>query len=296
VILGIDTSVLIFVVLNILLASSIQVVASSGFFSVASIAFAGIGAYSSAILTTHHHLAFLPAALPGLAISMCVAPLFLLPARRLQGMYFALATLAFVLVLQIVFENAKVTGGALGVYGIPLVTTLPLCLAILALFTYIVRMLSGSRTGRALRAMRHDPQLASALGVNLTSYRFITLEISAAMAALYGSLSAQYLAYISPDMFGFAAVTTAVEMAIIGGLGAWIGPYIGAVVLTLIQQWLSPFPNFSDIVGGVLIIAIMVLQPGGLVVIVHGAWDALRLRARRFASGKPSHRAESVRE
>ena len=272
-------SIGIFVLINILLASSIQVVESSGFFSVASIAFAGIGAYGSAILTTQYQVPFGLAALPGLTISLAVAPMFLIPARRLKGMYLALSSLAFVLVLQVVFNNAtSLTGGALGLFGIPIDTTLPLVIAVVLVASYLLVILNSSRTGRALRAMRHDSQLAASFGINLTTYRLIALELSAAMASLSGSLTAHYISYISPDMFGFAAITTALAMVVVGGVGSWFGPYIGAVVLTLLQQLLIPFPNWSVILDGVLIVAVMVIQPGGLVL----ALEAMRTRSKQL--------------
>ena len=275
------TSLLIFVLINMLLAASMQVVLSVGFFSVASVAFAGIGAYASAIFTVRYHLPFAVATLIGVGISMTSALLLLFPALRLRGMYLALTTLAFVLVFQVILLNAvDITGGAGGYFGIALDTSLPALVVVAAVSAYFLFGLEGSRTGRVLRVIKHDPQLARCLGINITYYRVLTLEVSAILAAISGAFTAHYLAYISPDQFGFDATILLLAMVVVGGVGSWMGAYIGAAVLTALPLLLTALIGWADVVNGILIITVMVVQPGGIL----AGLDRLRLVTRRRLS------------
>lgn len=281
--LGAYTSLAIFILLNMLLAASVQVVFASGVFSIGSIAFAAIGAYASADLTKLYHVPLGPAMLVAAVICMLIAPVFLLPIQRLKGMYLALATLAFVLVIQVLALNATpLTGGAAGLFAIPLVTTLPVVFLATVAGGYLLYMTQASRTGRALRTMRFDPQLAAAFGIDVLRYRLLVLELSAVLGAVSGAFTAHYLSFISPDLFGFDAVTASLAAAIFGGLESWAGAYIGAGVLTLLPQFLLGLAGWSDLVDGALIVGVMVFQPGGLLGGIQrtGAY----LRARLLAS------------
>lgn len=280
--LGAYTSLVIFMLLNMLLAASIQVAMASGVFSMASVGFAAIGAYASANVTKHYDAPLLVGMLVAIALCMVIAPAFLVPAQRLQGMYLALATLAFVLVFQVVALNATdLTGGALGFYGVPIVTTLPAVFLATVAGAYMLHITQSSRTGRALRTMRFDPQLAMTFGISLIRYRLLVLELSAILGAVSGAFTVHYLAYISPSLYGFHAVTTGISMAIFGGLSSWAGAYLGAGILTLLPQFLLGLAGWSDLINGALIVAVMVFQPGGLLA-------GLRRPARSLAKRVPA--------
>ncbi len=282
--LGAYTSLVIFILLNMMLAASIQVVMASGVFSMASVAFAAIGAYASADLTKYYDVSLGVGMLVAVAICMVIAPIFLVPAQRLQGMYLALATLAFVLVFQVFALNAaNLTGGALGLFGIPILTTLPAVFLAAVACAYLLHITQSSRTGRALRTMRFDPQLATTFGINLLRYRLLVLELSAVLGAVSGAFTAHYLAFISPNLYGFGAVTTALSMAIFGGLHFWTGAYLGAGILTILPQLLLGLAGWSDLINGALIVAVMVFQPGGLLVGLSQAARFVRKRVPALA-------------
>jgi branched-chain amino acid transport system permease protein len=268
-VLGPYSTVVIFIGINMLLAASMQVVLSTGFFSVGSIAFAGIGAYTSAILTVRYQLPFAIGLAGGALLSMILAPILVLPALRLKGMFLALTTLAFVLAFQAFLFNAEpITGGAAGYFRIRVETTVPIVALAVIGGAYILYRTNSSRAGRAIRLIKHDAQLAACLGVNVTYYRVLTSEVSAVLAALSGSLTAHYLAYISPDQFGFEATVSLLAMVIVGGIGSWAGSYLGAALLTALPLLLVELVGWADIVNGILIIVVMVLQPGGLIAAV----------------------------
>src|ERR1700687_5100698 len=282
--LGPYTSLVIFILLSMILAASIQVVMASGVFSMASIAFAALGAYASADLTKNYHVPLGVAMLAAIAVCMLVAPIFLVPAQRLKGMYLALSTLAFVLVFQVIALNATpLTGGALGLFGIPIVTTLPAVFLATVAAGYLLYITQSSRTGRALRTMRFDPQLAMTFGINLLRYRLLVLELSAILGAVNGAFTAHYLAFISPDLYGFGAVTSSLAAAIFGGLDSWAGAYIGAALLTLLPQFLLGLSGWADLIYGALIVAVMVFQPGGLLIGLKRAGRFVRRRVPAFA-------------
>ncbi len=222
--LGPYTSLVIFILLNMLLAASIQVVMASGVFSVASVAFAALGAYASADMTKHYNLPLGVAMLVAIAVCVVVAPIFLVPAQRLKGMYLALSTIAFVLVFQVI-----------------------------------------------------------AFGINLFRFRLLVLELSAILGGVNGAFTAHYLAFISPELFGFGAVTSSLAAAIVGGFDSWVGAYIGAAILTLLPQFLLGLTGWADLINGALIVAVMVFQPGGLLVGLKRAGSFVRRRAPAFA-------------
>jgi branched-chain amino acid transport system permease protein len=282
--LGPYTSLVIFILLSMMLAASIQVVMASGVFSIASVAFASLGAYASADMTKHYHVPLGVAMLVAIAVCMVVAPIFLVPAQRLKGMYLALSTLAFVLVFQVIALNATpFTGGALGLFGIPILTTVTGVFIAAVAAGYLLYITQSSRTGRALRTMRFDPQLAMTFGINLFRYRLLVLELSAILGAVNGAFTAHYLAFISPELFGFGAVTNSLAAAIFGGLDSWVGSYIGAALLTIMPQFLLGLAGWADLINGALIVAVMVFQPGGLLVGVKRAGRFLRRRVPAFA-------------
>jgi branched-chain amino acid transport system permease protein len=124
--------------------------------------------------------------------------------------------------------------------------------------------------------MRFDPTLAMTFGINLVRYRLLVLELSAILAAMNGTFTAHYLAFISPELYGFGAITSALAMAIVGGLDSWAGAYLGSAVLTILPQFLLVLAGWSDLLNGALIVAVMVFLPGGLLVGVRRAGRYLR--------------------
>jgi branched-chain amino acid transport system permease protein len=245
-------------------------------------AFMGIGAYTTAICSGLGVSLWL--AVPAGALLAGVFSLVIgIPAFRLRGPYFSIATIGIGEATRLIALNwTSLTGGASGLtlsVAPPIVAqyfaALLLCVVCVALAAWI----KTSRFGYALAAVRQDPDAAETLGVATTVAKTQALFISACLLGVAGSIYALHYLFISPDsVFGFNTSIGFVIMPIIGGLGTVMGPLIGAVVYTYIREQLSAtFANLDLLTFGVLLIAIVVFEPRGILGIV----DRLRKRRAR---------------
>ena len=243
-------------------------------------AFLGIGAYATAIMTQANLSLWL--AVPVAAISAGLYSLVIgIPAFRLRGPYFSIATIGIGEATRLIALNwTSLTGGASGLTlaaAPPLIVqyfaALALCVASVAIAAWI----KSSRFGYALAAVRQDPDAAETLGVATTVAKTQALFVSACILGVAGSVYALHYLFISPDsVFGFGTSIGFVIMPIIGGLGTVTGPLIGAVLYTFIREQLAAtLPNADLLAFGLLLIAIVVFEPKGVIGIVD------RIRARR---------------
>jgi branched-chain amino acid transport system permease protein len=261
--------------INGLLGLSIYVVLSIGQLSLGQAAFMGIGAYTSALLTLKLALPF------GLVLlaAMLVPALFALvvggPTLRLSGVYLALATIGLGEVLRIFFLNAPLTGGALGLSGIPERGGFALIFGSLALALAGLVAIGRSSIGRAMDAMREDELAASTIGVDLPVYKLAALTVSAMLAGLAGALNAHVSSFIGPNDYGFDAAVTILSFALLGGIASPFGPVLGAALLTILPEALRPLHDFRLVVNGLVIVVAVLFMPRGLL-----AWRMPRIGAR----------------
>ena len=167
------------------------------------------------------------------------------------------------------------TNGAYGVYGIPMPDIGPLKIdsdekffmlasALLALIYFIAVRLVRSRFGRALVAVRENELAATAAGINPLRQKGAAFIYGSAAAGVAGALYAHYSSYISPEFFSFNTSLQMVVMVVIGGLGSMPGAIIGALVVTLLPEFLRAFADYRLVIYGCLIIVFMLFLPGGL--------------------------------
>lgn len=260
------------------------VVGHTGLLSVAHAAFYGIGAYASALLTVNAGAPFLLGVGAGM-VAACLISLFVsLPSLRLYDDYFVIATFGFQLILISIINNwTGVTRGPLGIRGIDFPQVLGwdvqsslefLLLALLLTFLAYatVILVTTSPFGRVLRAIREDEVFAQALGKNTLRFKITAFALSAALAAVAGSLYAHYVSYINPTSFSVMESILVLSMVIIGGAGSRWGPVIGAVVLVLLPEILRAVGlpstvagNLRQIIYGTLLVVMMMARPSGLV-------------------------------
>lgn len=250
--------------INGLLALSLYAVLAVGQLSLAQAAFMGIGAYSSALLTLKLGIPFPLALLAAVALPALAALLIFTPTLKLSGVYLALATIGFGEVLRIFLVNANVTGGALGLSGIPEKADAVLIYGTLALALLGFTLAARSRLGRAMEAMRQDEAAAGIMGVPLPAYKLGALIVSAMLAGLAGALSAHSSDFIGPNDYGFDEAVTILSFALLGGIGSPFGPVLGAVILTVLPELLRPLHDFRLVVNGLIIVLAVLYMPRGL--------------------------------
>jgi len=215
------------------------------------------------------------ALLAGCGGSVLVAVVLGLICGRLRGMYLAIITLAFGILVEGLANGLSITGGPSGIGGIPPITVGSFQFDTDSSFYYLIWIIVGvalvltanlvrSNRGRILRAMHGDQVGARSLGLHVTRAKVVVFAISACMASIAGSLYADYFRYLSPDQVGSAESLQLITMLVIGGMGTLFGPLIGVALLTYLPIAFQPLANYSTLVTGVLLIAFLRYLPAGL--------------------------------
>lgn len=249
---------------NGLLALSMYVVLAVGQLSLGQAAFMGLGAYSGALMTLKLHWPFwlvLPAS--------CIAPvafalLIGVPTLRLSGVYLAIATIGLGEVLRAIYLNLDITGGALGLSGIPQEAQTWEIYGLLVLAILILWLIGRSRIGRAMEAMREDETAAQVMGVRLWRYKMGAFIASAVLAGLAGCLNAHVSSFIGPNEYGFEPAVTILSYALLGGIFTPIAPVLGAWVLTLLPELLRDISDLRMVLNGAIIVIAVLFLPGGI--------------------------------
>ena len=234
--------------------------------------FFGLGAYATSIL----HERGLPWIIALVAVAVFTAVIGFVdgfPAVRLFGFFLAIASLAFGdLILRVILEADGLTGGG-GGYPVQLldfwgfnreIALYYICLlAIVAFMVFVGRVLEG-RLGRTMRAVSSIEIAAPSLGIAPPKYKLIAFMMSGSIAALAGSIFAQLLTYLSPDMFKTSLLITMLVMLIVGGVGSLWGSFAGAIFVVVVQEWLQAFASYQRIVFGLSLMLCIGLLPGGI--------------------------------
>jgi branched-chain amino acid transport system permease protein len=239
-------------------------------------AFAALSGYASAVLTSTYGWQPIIALLAGLALALAVALLVGYPTLRLKGHYLAMATLAIgLIVYEVAVQWQAVTGGYMGISGIPPFGTgrfeivsdraqLAFLALVVALSIFSAVRLRASRFGRALVAVAGSEDAARALGIDVARYKLLAFLISAAYAALAGSLFVHIVGFISPEVFGLHMVVLAFTMLYVGGIGTAAGPLIGAVIISLLPETFRALKDYQDLAYGAGLILLLIYAPKGL--------------------------------
>jgi ABC-type branched-subunit amino acid transport system ATPase component/ABC-type branched-subunit amino acid transport system permease subunit len=236
--------------------------------------FVAIGAYSSTLLATKLGWPLwvtfpVAAALSGLA-GLVIG----LPAIRTRGLYLALITLAFGLIVEILSQRwVALTGGAMGIYGVPQPTLFGKELGglgyfyfvaiVWAILQWIANNLAESRWGKVLMAVQYSEEAAQSVAINIKKQKVIAFLISAAYAGICGFFLAHQTGYLNSDNFTIHISFFFLVALVIGGVGTLWGPLLGAIVLTLIDQVLAPLSEYRFFFYGGTLLGVLVLMPQG---------------------------------
>jgi len=262
-----------------LLAFSIQVALRSGVFSLAGIGFYAIGSYVAAVLVGDHGVPTVPAIAVGVALCGVLGWLLAWLLVRLRDLYLAMATVAFDLMVGVVALNWDgVTGGALGLFGVPItVTTLGMFVTVAVVIVLLFFMERGT-IGRTLETVREDEELAKSLAVDTRRYRRFAFVVSSMLGALAGAFHALLFSTVSAGDAGFNLIVLALTMVIIGGFGSWIGALIGAILIAWLPLRLEGFSDWWYALYGGMMIVVATYIPGG----IYGVGRQLLRRSSRL--------------
>jgi branched-chain amino acid transport system permease protein len=248
----------------------------AGQISLGHAAFFGIGAYTSAILTTRYGIPTVGAFFASPAAAAACAYLIGKPILKLKGYFLALATLGFgEIFLVIVREARDLTGGVSGIFGVPWFSVAGFafdtslkqyCLiwGVLIGLVLFAKNLVRSKMGRALLAVAASEDAAASVGIDVARIKLGVFVISAAFAGLAGSLFAGVISTASPDAFGLGLSVLMVMMVIMGGMGTLYGPIFAAIFLTWLTDSLGVYQEYSLPIFGVIFILLLIFFPDGI--------------------------------
>jgi branched-chain amino acid transport system permease protein len=279
----------------IVYASSFRFIQRVGLINFGINGWIGIGAYASALLSMKLGFSFWLALPLASVIGLGIAIAFAYPAERVQGLYFAVVTWAFAVVLQSVYTRFKEPfGGPMGLNQIP-PPTLPwfpavadsrvfwyylgLALTLITLLAFFA--FEKSRFGFTLNLIRASEDLARSVGVNVRNYRILVFSMGCFFAAAAGAFYAHYMTAITPPVFDVQlAILIAIFLAI-GGAEDFVGPVVGATLMTIASQLLLPTGFFRLVFLGILMVIFLLFLPGGLL----GLPEMVRLKTRPVDNG-----------
>jgi branched-chain amino acid transport system permease protein len=260
-------------------------------------AFFGIGAYTSTVLLLKFGISPWLGMLAGGALGGIAALVIAIPTMRLQGHYFALATLAFGEVMRVIANVwTSLTGGPGGL-SVPFVPPsfaaysfkllrphAYIALVALIVVTVIFEIIRRGAMGYRLRAIKQNAPAAEVIGIDTTKVKLQAAVISGILTAMLGTLYAQIAVFFDPDtVFGIASISIRIALiAIIGGVGTAAGPILGAFFIIPLEEimnaWLSSrAAGLSQLVFGIILIGVILWRPRGFITVI----DALRARLSR---------------
>ena len=289
------------------------VVGYAGLLNLGFIAFFGIGSYAYALVASdqiHLHYPLWAALIVVVVVTLAFALLVGLPALRLRGDYLAIVTLGFGLIMRDLIldldrpptlaghqfgpSDLNLTGGTNGIHqvdpfklpaSLPVLGPVPhfvmyywLFLGLLAVFLFCMLRWRNTRTGRAWVAIREDELAARAMGVNTFKYRLLAFTVSAVMAGIVGMIDAAFIFNAFPGNFDVQQTVTVFIMVILGGLGSLPGAILGAIAFTVPPFLLQQFVFIKYLIISVVLIAVMVFRPEGLL-------GTVSIRPRRIMGG-----------
>ncbi|MBW1700050.1 MAG: branched-chain amino acid ABC transporter permease [Deltaproteobacteria bacterium] len=275
--------ILVFTLMYVVLAQAWNLIGGYvGMIALGNAVFFAIGAYTSTILTLHLDMSPWIGIWIGGAMGALVSVAFGLAVLRLEGHYFAMATIALGEITRIVFSNWKFLGGAQGislpirtpsVYYMQWTDKVPyyyIILSMAVMVTLLVALLDRSRFGFYSKAVKMDEIAARNRGINSLLLKLIAFALSAFITAMVGTFYAQYIMYISPSSILLLAISILIAVIpIVGGVGTVSGPILGAIFIFPLTEFLRAYfgglaMGINYILFGAAAIFVVMIEPNGL--------------------------------
>ena len=278
----------------------------AGLITVAVAAVWGVGAFSAGLAVKYWNWGFVPSVLLAAVAAALAGFVLALPVLRTKGHYFVIVTFVLAQALTVAAGNWDVTLGP-NASGITVTAPLAvgpwsftkrqdvfyLCLAVVTAMAVLATFLRNSYLGQLFAGVRENEELARSIGIETTNLKLLALAIGGAFAGVGGAFYVFYLHHIDVHAFGIGQAMTIVLMLIVGGSRSILGPVVGAGVVYYIPEVIRLSPVYQQIVFGIVLAAIVLVLPGGLL----GSWGRGPLRTlrarRRRAETAPETAAEA---
>jgi branched-chain amino acid transport system permease protein len=286
----------------------------TGLVSFGHAAYFGIGAYACALLMKNANAPFLPSLLAGGLMAAAFALLFGFFCVRLTRIYFAMLTLAFAqIVWAICFKWNDVTGGEQGLPNVPYPSmewmgSAPILgnfrvgdhyyltsLVIVALCFAALRRIVDSPFGRVLTVIRDNPERAQFIGVNVRAYQLAAFVVAGFFAGISGSLFGIFNRGVFPDFAFWTKSAEPLIMTILGGMGSFWGPAVGAAAFIVLNQQITSYTEYWPLTMGTVLIVLLFVFPGGIAGTLTGIVAGVRARFGRGATSEPVRQPRMVK-
>lgn len=264
------TSLVVWVLTNAVLASALRFVLQIGELNIATAAFFGIGAYTTAITAVLLGWPFWLTLLLAPLVAGALSALFGWVTLRTKGPYFLLISFAVTEVVRLVYTQTNAIGGNSGLVGMfpPMAIDAyypALAVALLAATLFALYGVERSDLGRLFKAIENNDAIPRSVGLNVVFLKVLCVVIAGSAVGLAGGLHAYANNVIAPSDFTFFVAILALAYVKIGGEGHALGPVLGAALLTLVGQWVAGISAWENIFYGAVIVVTLLVIPGGLV-------------------------------
>jgi branched-chain amino acid transport system permease protein len=275
-------SVLIFIMINIVFAVSMRLIMTTDQITLGHAAFGAIGGYTSALLATKLGFSFWVTLPLAVLVAIFFALLIGYPTLRLKGGYFAILTFALSEVFRYVFQTWRRTfGGAFGIVNIPppnaivipglvvldfssRIASYYLIAVFMILALAFMYRVEKSRYGLIFHSIGEADFLAEHTGVSIINYKVLAFTIGSVFAAMAGVFQTHYIGLITPMSFTFHQTVEYLIFVVIGGLGFFSGPILGACILTALPEVLKPLREYEPIIYAMVLLIGVLYVPEGL--------------------------------
>jgi len=267
-------------------------------------AFFAIGAYVSALLGVNLEWSFWVTLPFAALVTGLIGILIGIPSFRVKGPYFAIVTLGFAQIIGLVITNSiSITRGPMGITKIPApklsLPFLPkvefntelsyyyVVLSLIVVSVFITLRMIGSRSGRAIVAIRENDVLAESIGINIYRYKLFAFGISTMLAGVSGAAYAHYFRVITPHLADLYYMSNALIMVVVGGAGSVAGALIGAFIFTILPEVLRIVEDTRLIIFGVILLLSIIFLPQGVSGALRSVIAERKKAGKRIVQGQP---------
>jgi branched-chain amino acid transport system permease protein len=268
-----------------LVAMAIYALLNAGIFALPQTGLLAVGAYTGTILSLDAHVSFGPAVLGGALAGMLAGVVLAALLGRLNGIYLAIATLAFSEAISAAVLNIPLTGAAQGRVGIPRASTDLAIVAAVVVAAVGLWALHRSRFGMAIVAMREDALMARHQGIDVFNYRVGTFAVAGLLCGLAGALNVHLTGFVEPGFFSFGLLAHLLAAVVMGGMIYVAGPLVGTALLFTLNQVVSVVGEYQGLANGVIIMLVVAFAPYGLIGVVADGLHRRRTRRAEPAAG-----------
>ena len=248
-----------------LVAMAIYALLNAGIFALPQTGLLAVGAYTGTILSLDAHVSFGLAVAGGALAGMLAGVVLAALLGRLNGIYLAIATIAFSEVISAAVLNIPLTGAAQGRVGIPRASSDAAIVGAVVLAVLVLWALHRSRFGMAIVAMREDALMARHQGIDVFAYRVGLFAVAGFLCGLAGALNVHLTGFVEPGFFNFGLLSHLLAAVVMGGMIYVAGPLVGTALLFTLSHAVTVVGEYQALANGAIIMLVVAFAPYGLI-------------------------------